>query len=103
MKIRVDHIADTPDVLSPMAINFLKGLGLIEHDAELDMYVLTEKAVKTNMAICKKCNTCIVSFHRHDFVRCNCEKDDEFIAVDGGADYNRRVGDPKQFLWPTTK
>jgi len=39
-----------------------------------------------------KCNACgdeIVSRHRHDFKWCRCGA----VAVDGGKDYLRRVGD----------
>jgi hypothetical protein len=32
----------------------------------------------------------VESAHRHDFRTCACGK----IAVDGGRDYRRRVGDP---------
>ena len=103
MKVQLQEILQTPDLISPTALNFLKGLGLIQWDGEKEMYVLTSKTAKTNTAICKKCNTCVTSFHRHDFVRCNCEGDEKFIAVDGGADYNRRVGEPSQFLYPSTE
>lgn len=41
-----------------------------------------------NSARCKKCGTEIESTHRHDFVSCSCGS----IAVDGGHDYLRRVG-----------
>ena len=103
MKTQLIELVETPDLISPMAINFLKGMDLLQFDNEKDMYVLTSKTVKTNMAICKKCKTCVISFFRHDFVRCNCDSEKKFIAVDGGADYNRRCGDPGQFLYPTTK
>lgn len=42
-----------------------------------------------NAAQCKACNEVIVSRHRHDFKSCKCGK----IAVDGGNEYIRRVGD----------
>jgi HD-like signal output (HDOD) protein len=42
-----------------------------------------------NAVICNKCGDFIVSKHRHDFVTCKCDA----IAVDGGQEYLRRVGD----------
>ncbi len=42
-----------------------------------------------NAATCLSCGDFIVSKHRHDFVTCTCGA----IAVDGGQDYLRRVGD----------
>jgi hypothetical protein len=42
-----------------------------------------------NAVICNKCDEFIVSKNRHDFVECKCGA----IAVDGGQDYLRRVGD----------
>lgn len=46
-----------------------------------------------NRARCRKCGDVIVSRFRHDFVMCECGS----IAVDGGNDYMRRVGDPADF------
>lgn len=43
-----------------------------------------------NEAKCKKCGDIIFSKHRHDYKVCSCKA----IAVDGGMDYIRRVGDP---------
>lgn len=42
-----------------------------------------------NSAKCNKCDTEIESKHVHDFVYCKCGK----IAVDGGKQYLKRVGD----------
>lgn len=52
-----------------------------------------------NRARCRRCNTVIESKHRHDFVVCDCWGEDENgvhrgIAVDGGPDYSRRLGNP---------
>lgn len=47
-----------------------------------------------NKAKCRKCKTVIESKHRHDFVTCECGA----ISVDGGKDYYRRVGFPKDFI-----
>ena len=45
--------------------------------------------VTLNKAQCKKCGDIIESSHVHDFKWCKCGA----IAVDGGKDYIRRVGD----------
>jgi hypothetical protein len=42
-----------------------------------------------NAATCLSCGDFIFSKHRHDFVECTCGA----IAVDGGQEYLRRVGD----------
>lgn len=42
-----------------------------------------------NAALCRMCGDLVISRHRHDFVECGCGS----IAVDGGRDYSRRVGD----------
>ena len=47
-----------------------------------------------NKAKCKKCGQIIESKHRNDFVWCKCKS----IAVDGGKDYLRRLGDPENIL-----
>jgi hypothetical protein len=52
-----------------------------------------QKIIK-NMAKCKKCGETIESKHRHDFVWCKCES----IAVDGGKDYLKRVGDIENII-----
>ena len=41
-----------------------------------------------NRIKCKKCGDIIESKSRHDFVWCKCQS----VAVDGGKDYLRRVG-----------
>lgn len=46
-----------------------------------------------NRALCKICGSVIESMYRHDFVYCSCTA----IAVDGGNDYARRVGNPVAF------
>jgi hypothetical protein len=38
---------------------------------------------------CLNCDTIIFSRSRHDFVRCNCEDEQDGIFVDGGSDYFR--------------
>jgi len=44
-----------------------------------------------NRTRCKKCGDVITSNHVHDFVRCKCGA----VAVDGGDDYLRRIGNPE--------
>jgi hypothetical protein len=46
-----------------------------------------------NAATCLSCGDYIFSRHRHDFVQCTCGS----IAVDGGQEYLRRVGDPEAY------
>mgnify|MGYP001241826894 CR=1 FL=1 len=43
---------------------------------------------------CKKCGDIIYSCNRHDFKYCKCGS----IAVDGGMDYLRRVGNVTDFV-----
>lgn len=47
-----------------------------------------------NRAQCRKCKKIIESKHRHDFVGCDCGA----IALDGGTDYVRGIGDPEDFI-----
>lgn len=42
-----------------------------------------------NSARCLKCGEEVESKHRHDFRRCKCRA----LAVDGGTDYLKRVGE----------
>ena len=51
------------------------------------------RKILRNSAKCLKCGDEIVSEYCHDFVRCKCGS----IAVDGGHDYLRRVGDLEFF------
>jgi hypothetical protein len=46
-----------------------------------------------NQVRCKKCGDEPYSAHRHDFKYCTCGS----IAVDGGQEYLRRVGDPHNY------
>jgi DNA-directed RNA polymerase subunit N (RpoN/RPB10) len=45
--------------------------------------------IKANRIRCLKCKEIIESKYRHDFRRCSCGA----VAVDGGHDYLKRVGD----------
>jgi hypothetical protein len=46
-----------------------------------------------NAAVCKVCKDEVWSVHRHDYRQCTCGS----IAVDGGAEYLRRVGSSEDF------
>ena len=47
------------------------------------------KRIIYNAVICTHCKDRVQSTHRYDFRYCSCGK----IAVDGGLEYLRRVGD----------
>lgn len=51
-------------------------------------YRITRNAIR-----CNKCGDVIESVHIHDFKWCSCKS----VAVDGGHDYLRRVGNPDDF------
>lgn len=51
------------------------------------MYIL-RNAIK-----CNKCESIIKSEHTHDFKWCKCKS----VAVDGGHEYLRRVGEPNDY------
>ena len=46
-------------------------------------------AITRNAVRCRRCGETIESRHRHDFKFCSCNG----VAVDGGREYLRRVGD----------
>jgi hypothetical protein len=50
---------------------------------------MNELKIKQNSARCRKCGDIICSVHVHDFNWCKCGA----IAVDGGLEYLKRVGD----------
>lgn len=50
---------------------------------------MKRKELTLNRAQCKECKDIITSYHVHDFVYCKCRT----IAVDGGLEYARRVGE----------
>ena len=49
--------------------------------------------IKRNAIRCNKCKDIIESKHRHDFKYCDCQA----VAVDGGVDYLRRLGEPADY------
>ena len=52
------------------------------------------KKLIQNAAVCSKCDDEVWSATRHDYRECKCGA----IAVDGGLDYVRRVGDMSSFI-----
>lgn len=50
---------------------------------------ILEQIIAVNRVYCKKCKDTPISHHGHDFTSCKCGA----IAVDGGPNYLRRVGD----------
>lgn len=55
---------------------------------------LSDKRILANKIQCKKCNDIIESKNVHDFKWCTCKS----IAVDGGLEYLRRVGNPEDII-----
>jgi hypothetical protein len=45
--------------------------------------------------MCANCLDVIQSEHRHDFKKCGCG----VIAIDGGSDYIKVVGNPADIIW----
>ena len=55
---------------------------------------LSDEKILVNKIQCKKCNDIIESKHVHDFKWCTCKS----IAVDGGLEYIRRVGNLEDII-----
>ena len=55
---------------------------------------LYNKKILVNKIQCKKCKDIIESKHVHDFKWCTCKS----IAVDGGLEYLRRVGNLEDII-----
>ena len=55
---------------------------------------LLDKKILVNKIQCKKCKDIIESKHIHDFKWCDCKS----IAVDGGLEYLRRVGNLEDIM-----
>lgn len=67
-----------------------EGLRKISQKLNLKYTRQAAPAIVRNSAQCKACGSHIESTHRHHYVSCTCGS----IAVDGGYDYIRRVGEP---------
>jgi hypothetical protein len=50
--------------------------------------------ILSNQVRCVQCGDEPYSAHRHDFQHCECGA----VAVDGGMDYLRRVGNPDDYI-----
>ena len=55
---------------------------------------LSDNKILVNKIQCKKCKDIIESKHVHDFKWCTCKS----IAVDGGLEYLRRVGNLEDII-----
>lgn len=55
--------------------------------------IRTIERIRTNKIKCKKCGDIIESVNVHDFKWCSCGA----VAVDGGREYLRRLGNKKDF------
>ena len=55
---------------------------------------LSNKKILVNKIQCKKCKDIIESKYVHDFKWCSCKN----IAVDGGLEYLRRVGNLEDII-----
>ena len=56
--------------------------------------VTVTKVIIQNQVRCNICGDEPFSKHRHDFVKCKCGN----IAVDGGMEYFRRIGDVHNYI-----
>ena len=54
---------------------------------------ISTRRIKTNKIKCRKCGDIIESTYTHDLKYCECGA----VAVDGGHDYLRRVGNPEDW------
>ena len=55
---------------------------------------LSDKKILVNKIQCKKCKDIIESKNVHDFKWCTCKS----IAVDGGLEYLRRIGNLEDII-----
>jgi len=61
---------------------------------------IKEKVLLRNSLRCMRCDTEIISRHKHDFVCCNCEENG--ICVDGGITYQRIVLKGDTYMYQNT-
>lgn len=57
---------------------------------------MKKKVIVRNAIQCKNCGKICESTSVHEFAKCDCETD--WVAADGGHEYLRRVGDPKNWI-----
>lgn len=55
---------------------------------------MSDSKILLNQIECLKCGDKPYSRHRHDMKACKCEA----VAVDGGMEYLRRVGNPDDYI-----
>ena len=64
------------------------------NNLEIKHKAISNNKILVNKIQCKKCNDIIESKHVHDFKWCSCKS----IAVDGGLEYLRRVGNLEDII-----
>ena len=64
------------------------------NNLEIKHKAISNNKILVNKIQCKKCNDIIESKHVHDFKWCTCKS----IAVDGGLEYLRRVGNLEDII-----
>ena len=64
------------------------------NNLEIKHKAISNNKILVNKIQCKKCNDIIESKHVHDFKWCSCKS----IAIDGGLEYLRRVGNLEDII-----
>ena len=64
------------------------------NDVDLKHKYISNEKILVNKIQCKKCKDIIESKHVHDFKWCSCGA----VAVDGGLEYLRRVGNLEDII-----
>ena len=64
------------------------------NNLEIKHKAISNNKILVNKIQCKKCKDIIESKHVHDFKWCSCKS----IAVDGGLEYLRRVGNLEDII-----
>ena len=64
------------------------------NNVDLKRKDISNNKILVNKIQCNKCKDIIESKHVHDFQRCSCKS----IAVDGGLEYLRRVGNLEDII-----
>jgi len=54
---------------------------------------MSKKGIEPNAVKCNKCGDTIQSKYQHNLVACSCKS----VMVDGGSEYLRILGDPKNY------
>ena len=64
------------------------------NNLEIKHKAISNNKILVNKIQCKKCNDIIESKHVHDFKWCSCKS----IALDGGLEYLRRLGNLEDII-----